>query len=378
MSPRDKIKKSFADGRLIPFVGAGFSMCVESSPSWEGVLSALAKKLNSPSDEKRRLFDTFAGTPWERLEFYVRLKGKGGRDDVKNMLTAKFSEMEAGVKNKRMPCQEALTKSFRRIYTTNYDHLFELACTKTGRRPLSIYSAHVNEPEPCCRQHWISNISTRPKDRTVQIIKFHGDYGNGNNRIQDTMVLTESDYYDRLIDVDAKDMMFMRDLLFYDILFLGYSLRDPNLKYVLHQMKRLKKEIDPDPDFNPRFFLATPENNPSKTEYFEKVYGIKSICIEDMCTNQKSGCLEYRLDKSKRNGYLSDKVLVIPQFSILWNLAENADAEDEVWSKAFEKAFNKDDISASLQKRCRHQVRRLLPRVQRDCYWSFLKEITSR
>ncbi|MCD8493636.1 MAG: SIR2 family protein, partial [Geovibrio sp.] len=75
----------------------------------------------------------------------------------------------------------------------------------------------------------IASVSdmTQIKDGVTQIVKFHGDFDN-----DDSLVLDESSYYERLEFETPLDIKLRSDVLGKSVLFIGYSLADVNLRFL--------------------------------------------------------------------------------------------------------------------------------------------------
>ena len=98
-------------------------------------------------------------------------------------------------------------------YTTNYDNFIERALQKSGRK-VHITSSELN----------ISHDRSR-----VEVVKFHGDFNS-----PDQMVVTESQYMERMRLESPMDFKLRGDILGRAVLFVGYSFRDPNVDYIFH------------------------------------------------------------------------------------------------------------------------------------------------
>lgn len=105
------------------------------------------------------------------------------------------------------------------IYTTNYDRWLERAF-EARKRPF----------------HKITNAAdlTVPADGRTEIIKFHGDFQD-----DDSLVLTESSYFQRMQFETPLDIRLRSDSLARPLLFVGYSLHDINTRYLLFRLQEL-------------------------------------------------------------------------------------------------------------------------------------------
>ena len=105
------------------------------------------------------------------------------------------------------------------IYTTNYDSLLE--------------RAYQHYDKPFTKIANVAQLSDAD-DNSTQIIKFHGDFDD-----HESVVLTESQYFERLDFESPLDIKLRADLLRRSVLFLGYSLSDINIRYMLYRLNRL-------------------------------------------------------------------------------------------------------------------------------------------
>ncbi len=89
----------------------------------------------------------------------------------------------------------------------------------------------------------------------TQIIKFHGDFSDDAS-----LVLGETDYFNRLTFDSPLDVRFRSDALARPILFVGYSLSDLNIRLLLHRLWQIWKRSGREAD-RPRsyVFMAKPD-----------------------------------------------------------------------------------------------------------------------
>jgi len=99
--------------------------------------------------------------------------------------------------------------------------------------------------------------------RGCEIIKFHGDLNH-----PDQIVLTESDYENRLRLLTAMDHRLRADLLGRVVLFIGYSFRDPNVSYLF---RLFTDDFWEKPGSLPgnRAFIAVPDPSDFELELFQ-------------------------------------------------------------------------------------------------------------
>lgn len=126
------------------------------------------------------------------------------------------------------------------IYTTNYDRWLEKSF-EARRRPF----------------HKITNAAdlTIPAAGCTEIIKFHGDFED-----DDSLVLTESSYFQRMQFETPLDIRLRSDSLARPLLFVGYSLHDINLRYLLFRLQELWKN-SPHADQRPASYILMTERD---------------------------------------------------------------------------------------------------------------------
>jgi hypothetical protein len=105
------------------------------------------------------------------------------------------------------------------IYTTNYDRWLEIAFTKRGIPFTKV--ANVGD-------------FTQIRDGVTQIVKFHGDFDDDQS-----LVLTETSYFDRLSFDSPLDIKLRSDAIGRSLLFIGYSLSDINVRFLLYKLYRM-------------------------------------------------------------------------------------------------------------------------------------------
>jgi hypothetical protein len=130
---------------------------------------------------------------------------------------------------------------FPAIYTTNYDRNLETAF-EVHDKP---YAKITNAKE----------IADAPEGVT-QIIKYHGDFDDDSS-----LVLTETDFFNRLSFDSPLDIKFRADALGRPILFIGYSMSDPNIRLLLHRIWEIWEKSGRKDD-RPRSFVFMPSPNP--------------------------------------------------------------------------------------------------------------------
>jgi hypothetical protein len=198
-------------GKIVPFVGAGLSLPL-GLPSWDGVLEAIAEELEWDPEEFKR-----QGDHLQLAQYYVLQKGSVG--PLRSKLDRAWNPSDEAIRSS--PTHRALTAlGVPMIYTTNYDTILERAFALHG---VAAYSVTT-----------IDDIATAPPG-VPRIVKFHGSFHD-----DESLVLTESSYFERLDFNTVLDIKLRSDALGKCLLFLGYGLRDINIRLMLHNLHKLR------------------------------------------------------------------------------------------------------------------------------------------
>lgn len=196
--------------RVILFVGAGISRSL-GLPSWAELVEEMAKQLGfDPA-----VFDALGNGYLELAEYYRIQKTTLG--SLRSWMDRRWHHDEARV-DKSEVHQSIVALKFPIIYTTNYDRWLELAFQ---RRKVPFAK--------------IANVGdfAKVQEGATQIVKFHGDLDDDSS-----LVLTEASYFERLSFESPLDIKFRADSLGKTILFIGYSLSDINIRYLLYKLYR--------------------------------------------------------------------------------------------------------------------------------------------
>jgi hypothetical protein len=209
----------------------------QHGPRWEEMVDQAALLLGASEPDLLRC----RGTDLQILEYFNILKS--GFAPLTNWLSLRFSAAtDDDILTSPIHSQLVQLERCSIYYTTNYDDFIERALTKSGRDP------HITSSE--------LNIS---HDRSrVEVVKFHGDFNTPNE-----MVLSESQYMDRMRLESPMDFKLRADILGRAVLFIGYSFRDPNVNYIFHIVNRLFSHL-PDSPSGRRAYIILPE--PSEFE----------------------------------------------------------------------------------------------------------------
>ena len=253
--PYRLINDSLKQGLVIPFLGAGASLhrelaaagAAESEPTeylptGAELAKLLAEKAEFPPDETLDLatvaqYYTLIGG---RVPLYRALHQIFDRDYPIAALHSFLAEIDAPLL----------------IVTTNYDDVIERALNQQNRAYDVV--VHTCDPDVGDRILWLEHggkqaeeISPNKLDIDLQavtvIYKMHGAVDRHNKPNRDQYVITEDDYIDflaRMTRNRAIPAIFAEAFQSRHFLFLGYSLRDWNLRVVLNRIQDSRRSSD--------------------------------------------------------------------------------------------------------------------------------------
>jgi SIR2-like domain len=196
--------------RAILFAGAGLSISV-GLPSWRDLIAHMAEELGLGQDSIPR-----HSISYHTLAEYYRIS-KGSIGPLRSWMDRNWKISEHDIRDSRLH-KLIIDLDFPIIYTTNYDRNIESAYDARGIKYVKVANARD-----------IARIN----DDSTQIIKFHGDFEDDQS-----LVITETDYFDRLEFDSPLDIKFRSDALGKTVLFIGYSMTDMNIRLLLHKLWR--------------------------------------------------------------------------------------------------------------------------------------------
>jgi len=210
-----RLRETFSEGHLVPFLGAGFSIPLQL-PSWNDLVGWMAARLGWEPE----MFELHGSTP-QMAEFFAL--EPNAFDDLVYEMTVRFDTPEVRARRRDSLTHKALAAlPWRTLYTTNYDCHIEGALQDAGRP-----------------WHVLASIGDfhRPLRGACEVVKFHGTL-----KAKETMVLQESHYFERMDLSAAVDQRLRADLLGNSFLFIGYSFSDANIRYIWYRMNKLRRE----------------------------------------------------------------------------------------------------------------------------------------
>ncbi len=204
------IKNSSKNNKLIIFVGAGVS-ANSGIPVWSNVIKKIKDKIDISDEENN--FTKIA-------QYYYNSRGKKEYYE--------FLESELNVDaNPNIIHDKLLELNPYHIITTNYDDLIE----KEARRKGMFYDVVSKD----------SDLPYTPNNK--MLIKMHGDFNNKNIVFKEDDYLSYSQNF-KLIETYIKSLFST-----HTIMFVGYSLSDPDVQYIFQWVKDILGEDLPRPYF---------------------------------------------------------------------------------------------------------------------------------
>jgi hypothetical protein len=258
------ITRELARGRLTPFLGAGVNLISHTAedafkpgrrlPSSSELAQHLATEFSYPSDDR----DLVRVAQW----VYARLGSDTLYDYLHEIFDHDFPPTAVHDVLAQMPAfvrREGGT-DYPLIITTNYDDALERAFTAAGE-PFDLLSYIATEPHLGMFWHvdadgggHLVEVPNRYKGVTLRerpaIAKIHGAVQRGllpHVGIDDSYVVTEDDYIDCLTRTDVVALLppgVVQRMQRCHYLFLGYSLRDWNLRAILHRIRRARALVN--------------------------------------------------------------------------------------------------------------------------------------
>lgn len=246
----DELAAAVRERRALLFVGAGVSMNL-GTPSWAELTAHMATRLGYDPEEFAAL-----GDPQTLAEFYALEAGALG--PLRSWMDVEWHrDAERKVRTSRVH-RRIVELGFPVIYTTNYDRYLELA--------------HEAHGAPYTKVANIGDLA-RVRPGVTEIVKLHGDFEDDGS-----IVLTESSHFDRLARDAPFDLKLRTDLLGRTALFVGYSLSDVGIRYLLYRLDRLWRGSAYEPS-RPRAYVYLGAPNPVQARVLES-WGIVPLVSE--------------------------------------------------------------------------------------------------
>jgi SIR2-like domain len=210
----DRLISAAKSQKCILFVGSGLS-AMAGYPTWSKLVEALVAAAKEIPYSRTRGIEEF-----EQQKDYFTL-AEFSRSTLGVSQYAALLTQLLGKPVKPTHAHQTIAKTnYRGLITTNYDRILETTLTQVRQWTPNTFTADA-----------VSSLATALYNPEFFIFKLHGDIGSA-----ESIVLTSRDY-DRLILRSPHARSFLQAVfLNYTMLFVGYSLRDPDFQLVLREL----------------------------------------------------------------------------------------------------------------------------------------------
>ncbi|HEY8567066.1 MAG TPA: SIR2 family protein [Beijerinckiaceae bacterium] len=241
------LAQAVRERRAILFVGAGVSMSV-GLPSWRTLIEHMGQELGFDPE-------IFASpdVSYNTLAEYYRLR-QGSIGPLRSWMDRNWTIPEETLRSSQVH-ELIVALDFPIVYTTNFDRNLEHSFQLRGKPFVKVANA---------------KDVARVSDGVTQIVKFHGDFDDDQS-----IVLAETDYLERLAFTSPLDIKFRADALGKTLLFVGYSLSDLNIRLLLYRLWRTWAESGYAKD-RPRSYVFMMRPNPIEEAVLEQ-WGIQTL-----------------------------------------------------------------------------------------------------
>src|SRR5436305_13164304 len=226
-------------------------------PSWQQFIDHLAGQLGLDAAS----FSDPA-TSYHALAEYYRIR-EGSIGPLRSWLDRNWKVSADKVRNSKIH-ELVVTLDFPIVYTTNYDRNIEAAFEAHGRDYVKVANARA---------------IAKTRDGVTQIVKLHAEFDD-----DDSLVITETDYFNRLAFDAPLDVKFQSDALGKTVLFIGYSMTDLNIRLLLHKLWRTWQVSGYQKD-RPKSFVFMARKNPLQ-ESILREWGLEVLGCESVDPTQ--------------------------------------------------------------------------------------------
>ncbi len=243
--------------QAILFAGAGVSMTV-GLPSWSTLIEHVSRELELDTSSFKN-----GDLNYLTLAEYYRIK-QGSIGPLRSWMDRNWTIPEDKLRASKV--HDLICKlDFPIIYTTNFDRNLETAFDLHGKDYVKIVNA--------------KDIA-RVREGVPQIVKYHGDFDD-----DDSIVIAETDYLDRLSFESPLDIKFRSDALGKTILFIGYSMTDLNIRFLMHRLWKTWSGSGYERD-RPQSYVFMLRSNPVEQAVLEQ-WGLR-VLTEKSCPPDKA------------------------------------------------------------------------------------------
>jgi hypothetical protein len=251
----DKVAHYLAEGELVPLLGAGVNVCDRTDaeayeydrnlPSGRELSELLAAEYEYPADRDDRA-DLLRVAQYAQSQLRHSEEEHRLRDSLHRIFRARYGPTSV---HRFLASVPARTGSHLLALTTNYDDALEQAFEAAGE-PYSVIFYRASREGRCWLRHGDeteAQVIARPERSTAVslnersvILKVHGAVDRRERRsFNDSYVISEDHYIDFLASTRLETLVpksLLVPLLNSALLFLGYQLKDWNLRVILHEL----------------------------------------------------------------------------------------------------------------------------------------------
>ncbi|WP_428908236.1 SIR2 family protein [Niallia sp. Krafla_26] len=231
-----ELASAITNKQVILFVGSGVSNNL-GLPVYSELMDEMAENLGYEPEQ----FKSWGNNDFLIMaEYYFHQKGTLGA--LRSWMDRLWHHKDIEI-GKSEIYRLIIELDFPIIYTTNFDRWLENAYDYYQKEYIKITN--------------VADIARIEMNKT-QIIKFHGDFDDDSS-----LVLTESGFFQRLDFESPLDIKLRSDSLEKSILFIGYSLSDINIRYMLYKLHRQWKDSELE-HIRPKSYIFLVKKNPLK------------------------------------------------------------------------------------------------------------------
>lgn len=226
-------------------------------PGWNDLLRKVATDVLGHSDDAvdYDLLYKDAGEDFLRVAEYLYIKAGGNIGPLRHAMSSVLRTDDETTDSS--PHIELLNLGAPQVYTTNFDEMIEQTFYEL-EQPVEV----VVLPR---------DVAVADAHQT-QVVKYHGDL-----RFDDTLVVTESQYWTRLDFESPMDLKFRSDILGRSVLFMGYSFSDINIRVIWFKLMQMMRDV-PEKDRLPSYIVRL-DSNPVLEALFAEV-GLQTIVLD--------------------------------------------------------------------------------------------------
>lgn len=251
----DTVTRAFTENRVVPFLGSSVNLVGRpTEKAWQFGQSTFLPIGAEIADHLARTFDYPAHEPRDlvRVSQYVAVRSGIGPlyDELRKVFRTEYAPTSLHQMFAQLPTllrQHGYSPELM-LVTTNYDDALERAF-RAANEPFDLVTYIAEGDQRGKFLHTTPDGKARPIDKPnkylglapserTTILKIHGVMDRGS-RARDSYVITEDHYIDYLAHKDIAQQLpaqLLEKMSWSHYLFLGYSLRDWNLRVILHRI----------------------------------------------------------------------------------------------------------------------------------------------